>query len=1052
MSEFERSRSVVSIPPGASFLPTLVDALIHGRLIDGFHPGHDPLALADATIWVPTRRAARALATEFVSRLDGQAALLPSIRALGDVDEDGYFFERDGDGANYSALLAQEPIGSLERQTVLAQMISAWSDSLNDAQREIYSGQEILMPASFADAAWFAQDLARLMDMVSTEEVDWEALDDLVPDERGYADWWKLTLEFLKIATKAWPSYLNERGAVDGASLRATWLRAQAEIYRSKGSRGPVIAAGSTGSIPATADLLDTIAHMPNGVVILPGLDRTMHDEDWAKVDLPDNDRDDGGTAPGHPQYGLKRLIDRLGKTRADVVYLGGADDTGIGYARVREEIVSAALLPSTATGKWSVLHETFSDEQRERAFEGIALVEAPGEREEALAIALALREKVENPAHTAALVTPDRNLARRVAVELRRFGLDVDDSAGQPLRNRAHGAFARLVLQVAFTPADPSALVSLIKHPLALFGAETARARNAARMLELSVLRGAVQPPVPGTLAARLAKIKNLHENKNKGDDEERAPWPVSRFTDEDWDDAGWLAEQIDTIFAPLTTTTFAEHTRRTIALIEACGADEEQSLKHLYKDEEGTALCAFLTDLADQMDATELDPVEWPDVFDAFLASRVVRPNGGTHPRVSILGPLEARLQTYDRVVLGGLNEGSWPASARNDPFLSRPMKAELGLPPPERRTGLAAHDFQMLLGMEDVVLTRSIRTDNAPTIASRWLQRLLIVGGNSVERAVVQAGRSFLDWTMQIDEPAGPPVPAPRPAPVPPLAKRPKRMSVTEVETWVNDPYAIYAKKILHLQALDPLSRDADAREKGTLYHSIFEDFIREYPRIEDPLKAQQALREIADRRFSSSIVPLEIAALWRPRFDVIGEQFIDWHNSYRADVKKFHIELHAQLEIDGYGFTLSGRADRIDVKLDGTLAIFDYKTSGNPSAENARKLYSPQLPLEAAMVARGAFKAVGARQTSSLGYIRLRPAKELKIDLLEGKDETSHELGERAWEQLLALITAYADPAKPYVSKARIHKGRQFESSYDHVARVREWAYSSDEDGA
>jgi len=359
---------------------------------------------------------------------------------------------------------------------------------------------------------------------------------------------------------------------------------------------------------------------------------------------------------PGHPQFGLKRLVDEIGILREDVVHLSGAEEAGTGFARVREQLISDAMLPAAHTGRWQQVQDRFSDDQRQQAFENISLVEAQGEREEALAIALALREKIEMKDKTAALVTPDRNLARRVAVELRRFGIKVDDSAGQPLRNRAHGTFARLVLNVGFGDNNVISLVSLLKHPLAGFGGTPVKSRHAARVLELTILRGAITPVRAGEFSNRLAQAHD-----NLADKKHRTAPAVRKLSDDDWQQAKWLAGQLDEIFKPqpIDSESFAIHTLRTIALIEACGAEEDGNLSNLYGGEEGRALNQFLAELAEQDEQVDLNPQEWPDIFDALMAGRVVRPSGSSHPRISILGPLEARLQTFDRIVLGGLNE---------------------------------------------------------------------------------------------------------------------------------------------------------------------------------------------------------------------------------------------------------------------------------------------------------------------------------------------------------------------------------------------------------
>lgn len=1024
----------------------MVDALFEGRLIEGYSPGSDPLALSNLTIWVPTRRAARALASEFVARSEGETALLPNIKMLGDAeDEDFILHHGEGDVST----LMQPIIAPAKRQLILSRLVDGWAQSLNQQQRDLYRGSDIVIPSSLSDAIWFAAELARLMDTIATEEVGWEKLQELVPQD--HANWWQLTLEFLKIATTQWPAILEEMNLQDAATQRARILRRQAQVYKQDGSPGPVIAAGSTGSIPATAELLKAIANLDNGAVVLPGLDRDLDNETWEKVDLGDSRRGDYGSAPGHPQFGLKKLLAHLGSARQlqDIVHLGGSAESGA--MRLRELLVSEALRPPDSTGHWQELPSKITDDQKEQALQGVVLIEADGDRQEALAIALSLRETLEEPSNTVALITPDRNLARRVAVEMERFGVAVDDSAGQPLRNTSEGKFLRLLLLVAFGPASNLTLVNLLKHPLSLFGRKASRSRHAARLFELVVLRGR-----PGELGAGsfLTTAKRKHEELQQ--EKKHVHRAIRRLSAQDWEDLFWLAGKLDAVFAPVEQTEDGQEpvdelTRQTIALVEKCAANHDGYFDELFGTEDGRAVTDFLGELLDHGSLLQCHRNQWPDIFDALMGDRVARSVGRSHSRLAILGPLEARLQTFDRVVLGGLNEKTWPATTRNDAFLSRPMKTALGLPPPERRTGLSAHDFQVLMGSPDVVLTRSTKSDNAPTIASRWLQRLSIVAGDSARAALRRRGQVYLDWVEQIDAPEGATQPCRQPHPTPPVAVRPTGLSITDIETWVMDPYAIYAKRILKLVPLDPLTREADARERGELYHAIVEDFVR----LIDDAFAEDALDQLlklARQRFDQSAIPPEIAVQWWSRFKTIAENLLIWHRQHLQEVDTIHVELKGSTSSGLNGFTLSGRVDRIDLLNDKSLAIFDYKTGGEPQPKSIIEFKSPQLPLEAAMALRGGFGEELRYPTHEFGYIRLRPANELEVDAIgeaTSKSPSARELAEETWQRLCNLIEAYRDPDKDYRSKARQAPEKSWESDYDHLARVREWSVVDDE---
>ncbi len=1045
--------NITSIPPGATFIPTLVEALLEGQLVAGFAPRDNPLALASATIWVPTRRAVRSLTSEFVSQFDGVATILPTIRALGEADDDELTFTNGGYPDVPSTKATINPI---ERQLILSRLVFAWAESLNPEQKALFGGADIVIPSSLGDAVRFAADLAQLMDTVATEEADWKSLNDLVPLD--HAQWWQLTLEFLKIATSVWPNILLERGLQDVSVSRTRNLRAYADLYESKGSNGPVIAAGSTGSIPATAHLLKVISHMDNGAVVLPGLDRDMEDEVWAKIDLPDNDQNDDGTAPGHPQYGLKRLLNHLGTDRsmAAIPNLPANFSDKSPILRIREQIVSEALRPSHSTGHWQDFSNRLMDNQRQQALERVSLIEAKGEREEALAIALALRETLNGEGKTAALVTPDRNLARRVSAEMRRFGIDVDDSGGQPLRNTSEGRFVRLLLKVAYEEPDPIALISLLKHPNSLFGGNAFKARHAARLFELAMLRGSISMPIAGEYHARFTEIHNKVVSL-KG----RNHRSLKRFSPEDWSDLNWLVQRLDSIFAEFelpseisSTASFNTLIRETISTLEQVAQNQQGDLTELYGTDNGKELARTLTELLGVDPQLTIERGEWPNIFDALIAQIVARPVGKTHARVSILGPLEARLQSFDRVVLGGLNENSWPATARNDPFLSRPMKQAIGLPTPERRTGLAAHDFQMMMGTSDVVLTRSLKSNDAPSVASRWVQRLLIVAGEHACENMRTRGQVFLDWARQMDTGEQPAAPVNQPRPIPPVDVRPTGLSITEIETWIEDPYAIYAKHILKLDALEPLLREADARERGTLYHDILEEFVSTVPSIDDDDALEQLLN-IAEHHFNTANIPREYAALWWPRFKTIASNFLIWHRQHKPLTRSIHVELSGKTDDGLDGFYLRGRADRIDRLDDGSLVLFDYKTGNYPSAQHVRDAKAPQLSLEAAMAVRGAFGDELKGEASALGYIRLRPDDELQVDFIgddADKKADAAQLGEDAWNRLASLVQTYRKPDKDYRSKAKGESNKSWTSDYDHLARVKEWAVAEDGDEA
>jgi ATP-dependent helicase/nuclease subunit B len=374
-----RAANVYAIAPGAPFLKTLVRAVRNGALGFPAPDPSDPLALASATIYVPTRRAARALRAEFAQTSGTSSAILPVIRPLGDFDEDAGFFL---DGPD--ALALTQPISPDERLLTLARLTRAWTGGMAQDAASMIEGEQISVPRTAADAVWLAKDLAHVMDELAREGVSWAGLDNV--DTEGLSAWWQLTRKFLEIAGLAFPAYLDERNLSDPVQYRNDAIRKEAEKLAAAPPAGPVIAAGSTGSIPATAELLAVIAKLQNGAVILPGLDRDMDDAAWNLI----GESEKSPTSFSHPQYGLKKLLARFGLPRADVMELGSVSAP----LRARESIVSSALLPAESTESWAQSQPAAA--QMAEALAGICLIEAPGEREEALAIALALRGAID--------------------------------------------------------------------------------------------------------------------------------------------------------------------------------------------------------------------------------------------------------------------------------------------------------------------------------------------------------------------------------------------------------------------------------------------------------------------------------------------------------------------------------------------------------------------------------------------------------------------------------------------------------------------------------
>lgn len=1079
---------VCTIAPGAPFLATLADSLLDGTLIPGFNPRAEPLGLATATVFLPTRRAARAFQDILLRRTGDGALLLPRITPLGDVDDDFDLASAADDDdtpgiddAKFSeSVEAQNPLSSqdplappipaIERRLILARLVLGWARQVDRALLRLSDNEPLLAPASPADALALAGDLEKLMDQLTTQGVDWDALASVVAAR--HSAWFGITLEFLRIVRDAWPAILNERGASDPTLRRHAMLLAEADRLIRMPPQGPMIVAGSTGSAPATARLVAAISRLPRGVAVLPGLDLDLDDASFALVagdSVAAGGQRNDETAFSHPQAMMARLLKVIGVSRDDVTPLG----TPPAGAVARNRLLSEALRPASTTELWAEPGRRPDAELAAAALDGVALVEAGDEREEALAASIAIREILERPEATVALISPDRDLAERVCADLKRWGIEADDSGGSPLARTSAGRFARLAAEAASSNCAPRQLVALLAHPLVTLGWPRNTARRVAAAIEIGLLRGP-EPP---------AGLNGLRLIVDARRDEANGPYaarPMKRLRENDWTNVEIAIDRLEHALAPLREAASSGDLiamlhahRESLLRLAASEAVEDATAPTLSETTDGVALLQLFADVAAAPDCTlpgRLD--DYPALFAGLTASRMVRSEGdgrgrGAHRRVRIFGLLEARLIESDRVVLGGLDEAIWPPATRTDAFLNRPMAAALGMQPPERRIGQTAHDFVSAMGARDVVITRAAKRGGAPTVPSRFLQRIKALTApqgraeDDSETAWAQAaarGQRFLDLAAQLE---APPRVAPigRPAPVPPLELVPKSLSVTEVETLVRDPYAVYARHVLGLDPLDDLAMPPGASDRGSIIHDAVGKFAETWP-VELPPAPLDELMELGEDAFAKLDAYPDVRAQWWPRFTRIAQGHVRWERQRRPRLANILAEVSGRLAIplaNDDVFVLRARADRIEIGRDGAMTIVDFKTGQPPSAKEVFAGFAPQLTLEAHMLRQGGFASaingdVGFAPVN-LAYVQMTggepPLTERPVTPPRGETRSVDDIIRAHAEGFVKLISRYraggaAWPARPYAKYAKRY------NSYDHLARVREWSRAGGED--
>jgi len=976
----DKKLKIYNITSGKSFADSLVRGILE-------RTNGDPLELSQYMILLPSRRACRVISDAFLRHSQGKPMILPSMYPIGDVDAEEVALLSASNEDLKETLNLPPAISKLERQLLLAQLIQRAEPERN-----------------FDQAVAMALELGIFLDEVQTERLIFDDLTNLVPEE--FAEHWQKTLDFLKILTFYWPKILESSKVVDIAERRNLLIEAQIKAWSKNPPRKKIIAAGSTGPIPAVTELLALVAQLPNGEVVLPGVDMLLDDESWNKIN------------EDHPQFLIKNLLGKLGVGRDSVQEWHGQEVT-INPDRVK--LISEAMRPAETTDKWRGLSVK---DISEHALAGISRIDCSTAQEEADTIALIMRETLETPEKTCALVTSDRRLARRVSQSLKRWNIKVDDSGGQPLTEFAVGSYLMLIAEMAEDNLSPVKLLAFLKHPLTAALMPADKLRDNIQYLDKEVLRG----------PRHSGGFKGLREQSGQRASEEFLNWLQG------------LEEKLQSFIQIMSSkdeydfkTILEEHIKTAEVMASTLEMSGDRRLWH---GEAGEAAAKFLGELRAVADnVPQLKPEYYVSIFGMLLKSNTVRPRFGTHPRLSILGQIEARLNCADVMILGGLNEGTWPKLPGGDPWMSRPMRKQFGLPAPEKEISLSAHDFAQLASAKEVILTRACKVEGTPTVPARWLLRI-----ETVLKAVGlefpnKNSDKYRQWLKAMDNPEKV-QPISRPQPCPPVSSRPKELSVTNIEKLINDPYQIYAKYILKLKPLDDLDEDAGGAKRGQFIHTALERFIKEHQKsvvVGDKDKLLQYGREALIEMHIAD----EVKAYWWPRFEKVAEMFIEQEIDHRKNASPFATETMGKIKLD-VDFTVTAKADRIDKLESGAYAIIDYKSGYTPSNPQVQAGYAPQLPLEGLILQEGGFNGIEAGKVEELIYWKVTGGGETPVEIkpVKPKDMSIEELIEDTKQGVTKLVEYFYQDTSTYISYPRMD-GKSRYNDYEHLSRIKEW---------
>jgi len=969
-----------------------------------------PEILARAVVLVPSRRGAKALQDAFLQVSDGMAMLLPRMLPIGDIGDEHHIGEPIG--VLYDAAAPDLPpaITKIRRHLLLTQLL-----------RHFRLGDQY---PSQSQAMLLADSLSQLLDQLYNADASAAELRDLLPE--AFSAHWQDILTLLTILIDRWPAILAHEGVMDAVDRRNRLIRWQAEKWRQTPPKNLIVVAGSTGTIKATRDLIATIAGLPNGHVVLPGLDR------GAAAQWHDIAKDSS-----HPQYALADLLGFLKMTPDEVQDWPFVTAPTSGQ-EARRHLMREVFRPAALTAAWQRLGDGDVVPGRD-AIKSLKIITARDRREEASLIALCLREVLETPTKTAAVITPDRQLAELVIAELQRWHITIEDSAGMPLALTPSGRFLQLLANAVASDFAPLALLALLKHPYAAGGMNTADFKDHVGRLERAVLRGArpAMAGIDGLLAAtKTAALKGFVKQNIA---RPLAPL-ISAWATPNPTLAGVLAALAEAA-EMLAAETLAPETLAP-EMPDVKMPDADGGAMRLWGGADGKVAARLFADIEIDGRDCAIDVADLPQILRQIFEGEMVHPHGTPHPRLAILGAVEARMHSADRLVIAGFNEGNWPPRPAADPWMNSAMRAAVGLPPHNWRTSLSAHDVYMAICGGEVIVTRAAKEDNTATIKSRWLQRLEVVTKAAGVAAIIDHGEREMEWLKKL-HPEIKPNPILRPQPRPPLGARPRQFSATEIDILVTDPYALYAKKILKLTPLDPIDRPPDAALRGTLVHAALAKFVHSFAGSDLPDDALAELLEMGQEAFASYVRHPSVRYFWWPRFENIAAWVTEEDRRRRlAGVAEIYAEIKGVITLNGPQgpVKLTARADRLERHRDDSWCVIDYKTGAVPSASEVEEGARNQLSVEALIASEGGFERVPAGPVSKLEYWQISGGRTQPASIKPMHKDGFDAVTMRA--NLESLVAAYDSEITRYPSEPVPRLVPPFRP-YKHLARCSEW---------
>ncbi len=961
---------IYTIPPDVAFLPALAQ-----WFLQSFSQEYT----SDALIFLPTRRACRAFSHAMLTCLPHaqKAMILPRIVALAEAENEPVIqhllLSTPSVAERYLAL--PPAISGAERRVRMQRLVSALDSSLLPAQ-------------SLA----LADDLLELLDECHAQQISAHAIRQILPE--NMAEHWQVLLPHLHMIIQGWPEVLAELGKTDPILRRNSVLGLLAECLQQGNYTFPVIAAGSTGSQPATASLLLAIAKQPNGALILSGLDTNISDDIWDDIDA------------GHPQFAIKTLLQKAQMPRLAVDIMVPSEK-------------DLSFWPSVFyPEKWL---QNWREKPSVRP-ENLFVLDHENDAQEAQTIALLIRETLEHPNKKVALITPSTALMDKVCAILARYDVLVQSSAGSALRDTPSGVILRLVIEWMQQPTSPRHILALLQHPLVHVGFSREACLQASRLFEKEQCH---------------AVISHKHWDVYIGNASEESSLLLRK-----------LKQYSDNLCADAEALSATVLLKQSLLLTEQITTDDQGKV-HLWHTQEAAQWQQWSAEWLDA--AQQMNPIHQehlPTLIESMLAGSVVRQVYAAHPRIEILSSMEARLLHFDRVILAGLNEGHWPELSSTGPWISAAMRTQAGLPSLQERTSQQALDFYLQAHSTEVFCTYSHKIGSSPALPSRWLERLfacLQAQSNATRSEIISIlAHPAMHWRKDVHAPDHVEMTSPPDPSLSSIHWPNHKISATTIERLKRNPYAVYVSKILRINPLEPLDAPPTNKESGTHLHAVLQRWKQQEPRnIEHFDACFEAIWAIAEAVLKEQNLPASISIFWEKSWRSMLQNFLIWEMDSPSHLTKV-LEQRGEMALEQW--SVHATPDRIDQMEDGTLRVIDYKSknSAGISAAEIKSKQLLQLPIAALIAYEGGFTAQGIKQATTASALEYWTLKGPKRTVVHDTEKLAVETYvQQVKDDLAALLRYYALPQAKFLYDPEEKIKTPYDNDMPHLARVKEW---------